>query len=162
MVGCYKSYALTDLVCPPPSTQVETLTCESRQSNPAPQLRWYLGDRELQGEQSDAAEAGDERRWRSTNALRHKFAKDDFGKSLACKVEHPAYSTGVRMATVLLDVLCECYTVHLAKICLVIQCPFCELKNLRPRNFQSAYDLVGVFPSPLNSTSYSVSTFVAM
>ena len=104
---------LTDLACPPPSIQVETLTCESRQSNPAPRLRWYLGDRELQGEQSDATEAGDERRWRSTNALRHKFAKDDFGKSLACKVEHPAYSTGVRMATVLLDVLCECYAVHL-------------------------------------------------
>ena len=103
---------LTDLVCPPPSIQVETLTCESRQSNPAPRLRWYLGDRELQGEQSDATEAGDERRWRSTNALRHKFAKDDFGKSLACKVEHPAYSTGVRMATVLLDVLCECCIVH--------------------------------------------------
>ena len=49
------------------------------------------------------------RRWKAVSALQHKFAKDDYGKSLACKVEHPAYSTGVRMATVVLDVLCECY-----------------------------------------------------
>ena len=134
VVGCYKSYFLT-LSVPPPSTQVETLTCESRQSNPAPRLRWYLGDRELQGEQSDAAEAGDERRWRSTNALRHKFAKDDFGKSLACKVEHPAYSTGVRMATVLLDVLCECYIVHLTRIrhVSVIQCPCLRAHEIPPQ-----------------------------
>ena len=48
------------------------------------------------------------RRWKAVSALQHKFAKDDYGKSLACKVEHPAYSTGVRMATVVLDVLCEC------------------------------------------------------
>ena len=47
------------------------------------------------------------KRWRATSALQHKFQKDDFGKSLACKVEHPAYSTGVRMATVVLDVLCK-------------------------------------------------------
>ena len=87
--------------------QVETLTCESRQSNPPPRLRWYLGDRELVGEQTNATEEGDARRWRATSALQHKFQKDDFGKSLACKVEPPAYSTGVRMATVVLDVLCK-------------------------------------------------------
>ena len=87
--------------------QVETLTCESRQSNPPPRLRWYLGDRELLGEQTNVTEEDDERRWKAVSALQHKFGKDDFGKSLACKVEHPAYSTGVRMATVVLDVLCK-------------------------------------------------------
>jgi hypothetical protein len=86
---------------------VETLTCESRQSNPPPVLRWYLGDREIRTEQVNATEEGDSRRWKATSALQHKFAKDDFGKSLMCKVEHPAYTTGVRMATVVLDVLCK-------------------------------------------------------
>ncbi len=89
--------------------QIENLECESRRSNPPSTMRWYLGDTELQAaeEASNETEEGDPRRWRTVSRLRHKFAKTDYGKPVTCRVEHPAYSTGFRDATVVLDVLCE-------------------------------------------------------
>ncbi len=89
-------------------TQVETLECESRQSNPPPRLRWYLADTELlAASQTNETEEGDHRRWRAVSTLNHKFQKADFGKPLHCRVEHPAYAAGSHDATVTLDVLCK-------------------------------------------------------
>ena len=89
--------------------QLELLSCESRRSNPPPLLRWYLGDRELRSahDQTNSTEEDDARRWKSVSTLQHKFAKEDYGKTLACRVEHPAYPAGQQTATVTLDVLCE-------------------------------------------------------
>jgi len=90
--------------------QVETVRCESRLSNPPPIIRWFLDQRELTGEsqQTNTTEEGDERRWRAVSALEHKFAKADYGKPLACRVQHPAYpGQGHQDVTVVLDVLCE-------------------------------------------------------
>jgi hypothetical protein len=40
------------------------VSCESRHSNPAPRLRWFLGDREIvtTAEQQNTTEDGDSRR----------------------------------------------------------------------------------------------------
>ena len=94
----------------PSNLQIETLHCESRQSNPPSTMRWFLGDEELKqgvGEARNETEEGDERRWKTVGELRHKFSKADYGKPVTCRVEHPAYATGSRDATVVLDVLCE-------------------------------------------------------
>lgn len=88
--------------------QVETLQCQSRESNPAPVMRWFLGDKELlAASQTNTTEAEDSRKWRATSTLKHKFSKEDFAKLIKCQVEHPAYPTGHQETSVVLDVLCK-------------------------------------------------------
>lgn len=88
--------------------QTEVLQCESRKSNPAPLIKWYLGEEQLRAKpQVNESEDGDARRWRSKSTLEYKFQKEDFGKPLRCEVEHPAYPTGSQDTTVVLDVLCK-------------------------------------------------------
>ncbi len=73
-------------------------------------MTWFVGDDQLPdsiAEQANSTEDEDERRWKSISTLKHKFAKADYGKPVTCRVEHPAYATGFREATVVLDVLCE-------------------------------------------------------
>jgi hypothetical protein len=41
------------------------------------------------------------------SALQHRFSRDDYGKTLTCKVEHPAYPEGSRETSVVLDVMCK-------------------------------------------------------
>ncbi len=80
-------------------------------------MRFFLGDTELQGSEADnRTEEGDARRWRTVSRLRHKFAKSDYGKPVTCRVQHPAYSTGSRDATVVLDVLCKLPQVYYLKL----------------------------------------------
>ena len=88
--------------------KVETVTCESRKSNPAPSLRWFLGEKELTPSvQNNETEHNDTRRWRSYSTLEHIFTLNDFGKLLTCKVYHPAYVKSPQQSSVSLDLLCK-------------------------------------------------------
>ena len=93
--------------------KVETVTCESRKSNPAPSLRWFLGtpgssEKELTPSvQNNETEHNDTRRWRSYSTLEHIFTLNDFGKYLTCRVYHPAYVKSPQQASVSLDLLCK-------------------------------------------------------
>ena len=89
--------------------KVETVTCESRKSNPAPELRWFLGEKELiPSVQNNETELNDTRRWRSFSTLEHIFTLNDFGKLLTCRVYHPAYAKSPQATSVTLDLLCKC------------------------------------------------------
>ena len=88
--------------------KVETVTCESRKSNPAPELKWFLGEKMLTPSvQDNVTELNDTRRWRSFSTLEHIFTLDDFGKLLTCKVFHPAYENSPQETSVSLDLLCK-------------------------------------------------------
>ena len=88
--------------------KVETVTCETRKSNPAPTLKWFLGDKEvLPTVQNNETEANDTRRWRSYSTIQHIFTMADFGKPLACRVYHPAYDKSPKESSVSLDLLCK-------------------------------------------------------
>ena len=88
--------------------KVETVTCESRKSNPAPELKWFLGEKMLTPSiQDNVTELNDTRRWRSYSTLEHIFTLDDFGKLLTCRVYHPAYENSPQETSVSLDLLCK-------------------------------------------------------
>lgn len=90
---------------------METITCESRKSNPAPELKWFLGEKELvPSVQNNVTELNDTRRWRSYSTLEHIFTLDDFGKLLTCRVYHPAYAKSPQDTSVSLDLLCKLFT----------------------------------------------------
>ena len=89
--------------------KLETVHCESRKSNPAPILQWFLGDRELRASvQKNVTEDDDSRRWKAFSVLEYVFSQDDFGKSLICRVNHPAYANKQEETAVKLDLLCKC------------------------------------------------------
>jgi hypothetical protein len=56
--------------------------------------------------QTNETEPGD-RRWKALSVLRHAFTQEDFGQSLVCRVNHPAYPNGFQEATTTLDLLCK-------------------------------------------------------
>ncbi len=56
--------------------------------------------------QTNETETGD-RRWKALSVLRHAFTQEDFGQSLVCRVNHPAYPNGFQEATTALDLLCK-------------------------------------------------------
>lgn len=86
--------------------KLETVHCESRKSNPAPVLQWFLGERELRASaQKNVTEEGDDRRWKAYSVLEYVFSQDDFGKQLTCRVNHPAYANEHEEAAVKLDLL---------------------------------------------------------
>ena len=88
--------------------KLETVHCESRKSNPAPILQWFLGDRELRASvQKNVTEDDDSRRWKAFSVLEYVFSQDDFGKSLICRVNHPAYANKQEETAVKLDLLCK-------------------------------------------------------
>jgi hypothetical protein len=88
--------------------KLETVHCESRRSNPPPVLQWFLGERELRASiQKNVTEEGDTRRWKAFSVLEYVFSQDDYGKSLTCKVNHPAYVNGHEETGVKLDLLCK-------------------------------------------------------
>ena len=88
--------------------KLETVHCESRKSNPAPVLKWFLGDRELRAtEQKNVTEDDDTRRWKAFSVLEHVFSQEDFGKSLICRVNHPAYTNDYEETAAKLDLLCK-------------------------------------------------------
>ena len=88
--------------------EVETVVCESRKSNPAPELKWFLGEKQLTPSvQNNVTELNDTRRWRSYSELEHIFTSYDFGKLLACRVYHPAYAKSPQETYVSLDLQCK-------------------------------------------------------
>ena len=89
--------------------QTAEVYCESHKSNPAPELQWFLGGRQLKdAEQTNETEAGD-RRWKAVSVLKHAFSQDDFGQPLVFRVNHPAYPNGFQEAATSLDLLCKCH-----------------------------------------------------
>ena len=71
---------------------LETVTCLTRNSNPAPLISWYLGDTAItSGLQTNITE-GETERWRSEAELSHKFSVRDRGSVLRCVVSHSGYS----------------------------------------------------------------------
>ena len=87
--------------------QTAEVFCESHKSNPAPELQWFLGGRQLKdAEQTNETEAGD-RRWKAVSVLKHAFSQDDYGQPLVCRVTHPAYPNGFQEASTSLDLLCK-------------------------------------------------------
>ena len=88
--------------------KVETVVCESRKSNPAPELKWFLGEKQLTpSTEYNVTELNDTRRWRSYSELEHNFTRHDFGKLLRCRVYHPAYAKSPQETYVSLDLQCK-------------------------------------------------------
>ena len=55
-------------------------------------------------------EDDDTRRWKAYSVLEYVFSQDDFGKSLICRVVHPAYTNDHEETAVKLDLLCKYLT----------------------------------------------------
>ena len=94
--------------------KLETITCMTRHSNPAPFISWQLGNQLLLStQQTNTSEEGeaDSGKWRSEAVLTHSFVKSDSGKQLWCIVKHAAYSGGEKRSSAMLDVLCK-FSIH--------------------------------------------------
>ena len=89
--------------------KVETVTCESRKSNPPPQLKWILGDKELSSHtQKNETEPSYTKQWRSYSVLHHKFTVNDSGKTLTCQAYHPGYTDeNPKEISTSLNILCK-------------------------------------------------------
>ena len=82
--------------------QLETITCMTSHSNPAPTISWQMGDQLLTStKQTTTGE-------RTEAILTHSFARSSSGQELQCVVSHAAYPSGERVVTAILDVLCRC------------------------------------------------------
>ena len=57
--------------------------------------------------QKNVTEDNDTRRWKAYSVLEYVFSQDDFGKSLICRVIHPAYTNDHEETAVNLDLLCK-------------------------------------------------------
>ena len=57
--------------------------------------------------QKNVTEDDDTRRWKAYSVLEYVFSQDDFGKSLICRVIHPAYTNDHEETAVKLDLLCK-------------------------------------------------------
>ena len=89
---------------------VENVTCESRNSYPAPELKWFLGDNELGPfEQNNTLEPNElsARMWTSDSTLQYTFTLNDSQILLSCRVHHPAYTESPQVASVSLNILCK-------------------------------------------------------
>ena len=60
--------------------------------------------------QKNVTEDDDTRRWKAYSVLEYVFSQDDFGKSLICRVVHPAYTNDHEETAVKLDLLCKYLT----------------------------------------------------
>ena len=90
--------------------KLETITCKTSHSNPAPFISWQLGDQMLPStHQTNNSEESvvDSGKWSSEATLTHNFVKLDAGKQLLCIVQHAAYSRGEKRMSVMLDLLCK-------------------------------------------------------
>jgi len=88
--------------------KLETITCMTRHSNPAPFISWQLGNQLLLSTQqtnTSEEEEADSGKWRSEAVLTHSFVKSDAGKQLWCIVKHAAYPGGEKRSSAMLDVL---------------------------------------------------------
>ncbi|XP_071749780.1 synaptogenesis protein syg-1 isoform X2 [Lepeophtheirus salmonis] len=86
----------------------ESVSCQSRESNPAPFIRWFLGDDQEITEfsvQNNQTESEDSRRWQSMSVLQYRFRRNDAERQLTCRIYHPAIVNGYYDSSVDLDIL---------------------------------------------------------
>ena len=61
--------------------QPSTLRCESRGGNPAPQLVWFVDNKEMPSHlERNETEPDNEKRWTVISSLHHQFSRTDNGK----------------------------------------------------------------------------------
>jgi hypothetical protein len=66
------------------------LRCQTRLSNPAPEIRWYLGGKQLSGTVQDNRKEDGGRLWRALSTLTYTFARSDVGLPLVCRATVPS------------------------------------------------------------------------
>ena len=88
-------------------SMVESITCTTRHSNPAPTISWVLADLAINTTHQNNTKEEGSNKWKSEATLEYIFQKDDLGKTLQCLVNHPAYTGGENTTSTILDVLCE-------------------------------------------------------
>ena len=91
-----------------PEGEEQRIQCLGVGGSPPPQLKWYLGDRELLTAHRTINPAGNVV---STIAL--QMSRTDHGKALRCSAEHPALTTIVDVKS-FLDVQCKHFLIHLS------------------------------------------------
>lgn len=93
-----------------------TVRCLSRGGNPAAQLSWFLGDRELPAglsNQTNTTDIGTRMKtWMAVSTLTYTFNKTDHQSRLRCVAFHEAYpgANKSREATVNLDIHCTSFS----------------------------------------------------
>ena len=88
-------------------SRVESMTCTTRHSNPAPNISWVLADLAINTTHQNNTKEEGSNKWKSEATLEYIFHKDDMGKTLQCLVNHPAYTSSENTTSTILDVLCE-------------------------------------------------------
>ncbi|TRY76871.1 hypothetical protein TCAL_03833 [Tigriopus californicus] len=83
-----------------------SVRCESRGGNPAPILKWYLDEEELNGaSQRNESDLANLRRWNAVSIVEITLKQEHNGKYLKCVALHDAYSRRSRDTSVRLNVL---------------------------------------------------------
>jgi len=81
------------------------IRCISRGGNPAANLKWFLGNRELaHHNQTNVTDLGKIKTWMAISTLWYTFNKSDHLSILKCVAVHEAYPTKSRDLPVILDV----------------------------------------------------------
>ncbi|KAF6200938.1 hypothetical protein GE061_005385 [Apolygus lucorum] len=81
-----------------------TVKCISRYGNPPAKLKWFLGETELVGNQSNSPEMDNPRTWVASSILELHVEKVQHGKTLRCVAVHESYPTKAQSLDVRLDV----------------------------------------------------------
>ncbi|KAL1124788.1 hypothetical protein AAG570_001409, partial [Ranatra chinensis] len=87
--------------------------CLSRYGNPPAKLKWFLGETELSGNQSNNPEMDNPRTWVASSAVEVTLDKVQHGRSLRCVALHESYPTKAQSVDVRLDVTCEYASIYL-------------------------------------------------
>ena len=88
-------------------SRVESMTCTTRHSNPAPNISWVLADLAINTTHQNNTKEEGSSKWKSEATLEYILHKDDLWKTLQCLVKHPAYTSGENTTGTILDVLCK-------------------------------------------------------
>ncbi|CAG0880543.1 unnamed protein product [Cyprideis torosa] len=71
-----------------------SVKCVSRYGNPAAQIRWFIGKRDItvaHSRQMNASELDTEKKWRAESVLNYTFGREHHLKRLKCVAQHEAY-----------------------------------------------------------------------
>ena len=86
-----------------PEGEEQRIQCLGVGGSPPPQLKWYLGDRELDNAHRAINSAGN-----VVSTVTLRMSRRDHGKALRCSAVHPALTTIVDVKS-FLDVQCKCF-----------------------------------------------------
>uniref|UniRef100_A0A667Z0S0 Cell adhesion molecule 3 n=1 Tax=Myripristis murdjan TaxID=586833 RepID=A0A667Z0S0_9TELE len=113
-----------------------TLTCTSTGSKPPAKLRWYQGDRELEGEAQGVCSDPGSLTYTVRSQVTLTVSRSDDNALITCAVDHESLASGDVKSSQALRVLCETSNV--------------QVKSLAPSNtFSLSFSL-----SPVRPTSY--------